>query len=105
MNPLSQQSMSRVVGELVVGTNDVSAREQGAALCGRADTIKGLRVLNGTGVLVCVDDVTGKTFTIGNVVALQANDEITPEWGLKIRSINGTSNAAPSGALSLRCVW
>ncbi len=105
MDPLQARSLAMSPGEFAIGASDVDARAQGSKLCGKGGPISGFRVLSGSGALVYVDDVTGAVCQLGNVVALQPGDEITPEWGIRIRSIHGTSNAVPSAALTLRAVW
>lgn len=105
MDPLSSRSLTRSIGEFVIGAADQDARALGASLTGNADTIKGFRVLAGGGVFAYVCGKTGKVCQIGNVVALAVGDEITPEWGISVASINGTGNAVPSGTMSIRGAW
>lgn len=105
MDPLQARSLATSAGEFTIGAGDLDARAQGVALCRKGAPIRGFRVLSGSGALAYVDDVTGAVCQLGNVVALQPGDEITPEWGIRIRSVHGTSNAVPSAALSLRAVW
>lgn len=105
MNPLAQAASTGSIGEFTVGAPDVDARTQGVTSVGRGAPIRGFRVTAGTGILAYVDDRTGAVCQVGNVTALVVGDEITPEWGISIRSINGTGNSTPSAALSLRCIW
>ncbi len=105
MNPLAAPALSVLPGEFLIGAADIDARAKGVAKCGRGGPIQGFRVIAGSGALVYIDDVTGNTCTLGDVVALAVGDEITPELGIRIRTINGTGNAAPSAALSLRAIW
>jgi hypothetical protein len=106
MNPLAAAVMAGTVGTFTIGTADIDARAKGVAVVGKGNVIRGYRVLSGTGDLVYVDDITGATVHTDNVSAgLASNDEITPEGGVAIRTILGTSNATPSAALTLRCVW
>ena len=66
--------------------------------------IRGFVVLSGAGSLVYVDDHTGKTITLTGLSS--SAGDLEPTAGpLCIRSINGTGNANPSAALTLRCVW
>jgi hypothetical protein len=89
------------LGEFTIATADIDARAQGVASCGRGGPISGILVVSGWGNLVYVDDRTGATCTLTTPDGLV--DGMTR--GLSIRSINGTANANPSAALTLRCEW
>ena len=92
------------VGEFTIGAADVDARAAGAATVGKGNVIRGFVVLSGAGSLVYVDDHTGKTITLTGLSS--SAGDLEPTAGpLCIRSINGTGNANPSAALTLRCVW
>lgn len=92
-----------IVREVVIGSADIDARALAVSLAGTsAGPIKAIRVLSGTGVLRYVDDATGHAQVVGDQQALQPGDELDP---VLIRSINGTSNASPSAALTLRVRW
>jgi hypothetical protein len=108
MNPLAAAAMAGSVGTFTIGSADIDARAQGVATVGKGNVIRGFKVTAGSGDLVYVDDRTGATVHMDNVTSggLQAADDMEPAAGpLAIRTILGTSNATPSGALTLRCVW
>jgi hypothetical protein len=92
------------VAEFTIGASDIDAAAQGVSLTGTGGVITGFRVLAGTGALRYLDR-KGNAQQLGNVTALAAGDEITPEHGIVITRILGTSNATPSAALTLRAVW
>jgi hypothetical protein len=96
-----------VVDEILIGSADIDATTDAlssgyTAASAQACAIgpmRRVRVIGLTpGVLAYVDDITGRT----RILNLAIGDEIGP---IAIRTINGTSNATPSAALSLRVQW
>ena len=91
-------------GEFTIGAADIDVAAKGVALTGTGGVIVGFYVLAGTGVLA-YQGRNGVTQQLGNVTALKAGDDIEPTRGIIITQINGTGNAVPSAALTLRAVW
>ena len=99
---LNSASRLGIVVDFVIGTSDVDATVDPDDNTQILGPMRDFRVLAGTGVLVYEDDVNGTTHTLGSAVALQEGDEITD---MAIRTIHGTGNDDPSGALTLRARW
>lgn len=91
-------------GEFTIGSADIDVAALGVTLTGTGGVIVGFRVLSGSGVLA-YQGRKPVTQQLGNGVALQPGDDIEPWWGVVITKINGTGNATPSAALTLRAVW
>jgi hypothetical protein len=93
------------LGEFTIGAADIDARAQGVAIVGRGGAIRGFQVLSGSGTLYYTDDRTGQA-NIPLTGLSSTSGSVEPQDGpMAIRTINGTSNASPSAALTIRAVW